>query len=43
MKGVTADVQTGCGPLYIIINEDEDGTPFEVFARLGKAGGYAAA
>ena len=43
MSGVTIEKQTGCGPLYITINEDEDGVPFEVFARLGKAGGCAAA
>ena len=41
--GVTVEMPTGCGSLYITINEDEDGMPFEVFARLGKAGGCASA
>jgi ribonucleoside-diphosphate reductase alpha chain len=31
------------GDLYVTINEDEDGRPFEVFATLGKAGGAAMA
>ena len=29
------------GDLYVIINEDENGRPFEVFCTLGKAGGPA--
>lgn len=40
LLGSTYQVQTGCGKLYIIINEDDDKI-FEVFASIGKAGGCA--
>ncbi len=39
--GVTRRVRTGCGNLYITINEDECG-PVEIFTQMGKAGGCAA-
>ncbi|MCI4625906.1 MAG: TSCPD domain-containing protein, partial [Candidatus Magnetoovum sp. WYHC-5] len=42
MKGTTQCMLTGCGNLYITINEDERGMPFEVFNQMGKAGGCAA-
>lgn len=42
LKGTTIQMQTGCGPLYITINEDADGNPFELFTTMGKAGGCAA-
>ncbi|GFO66126.1 vitamin B12-dependent ribonucleotide reductase [Geomonas paludis] len=41
LKGWTYQMQTGCGPLYITINEDATGL-FEVFTTMGKAGGCAA-
>lgn len=42
LHGMTYKIKTGCGPIYIIINDDEEGNPFELFAQIGKAGGCAA-
>ena len=42
IKGCTRLLKTGCGNLYVTINEDENGKPFEVFTNIGKAGGCAA-
>ncbi len=41
IKGATRLLKTGCGNLYVTINEDENGKPFEVFTNIGKAGGCA--
>ena len=41
LRGSTYQMETGCGPLYITINEDKDGL-FELFTTMGKAGGCAA-
>ncbi len=42
MHGSTYKLNTAYGHLYVTINEDEHG-PFEVFASLGKAGGFFSA
>jgi ribonucleoside-diphosphate reductase alpha chain len=41
LRGVTYKYTTGCGPIYITVNEDDTGRPFELFAEIGKAGGCA--
>lgn len=38
-SGTTTKVKTFCGDLYVTINEDKEGRPFEVFCSMGKAGG----
>ncbi len=40
MSGRTYKVKTGYGNLYITINDDERGVPFEIFATIGKSGGF---
>jgi ribonucleoside-diphosphate reductase alpha chain len=42
MQGITYKMNTAYGNLYVTINEDAQG-PFEVFAALGKAGGFFSA
>ena len=41
LTGETQRMDTGCGKLFVIMNDDEFG-PREVFANMGKAGGCAA-
>lgn len=41
LKGWTYQMQTGCGPLYVTVNQDDAGL-FELFTTMGKAGGCAA-
>jgi ribonucleoside-diphosphate reductase alpha chain len=42
LTGRTYRIRTGYGNLYITVNDDENGKPFEVFGTLGKAGGFFA-
>ena len=39
VRGVTDRVRTGHGNMYVTINIDDEGHPFEVFTTLGKSGG----
>ncbi|MGC8555071.1 MAG: vitamin B12-dependent ribonucleotide reductase [Candidatus Acidulodesulfobacterium sp.] len=41
IRGVTVKTVTGCGPMYVTINYDENGNPFEIFNSIGKSGGCA--
>lgn len=38
LKGKTYKVNLNCGNIYITVNEDDNGKPFELFIRLGKSG-----
>jgi len=42
LYGVTQRIDTGYGKLYVNINEDEHGRPFELFANIGNSGGFTA-
>ncbi len=39
IQGMTYKMNTAYGKLFVTVNEDEHG-PFEVFAQMGKAGGF---
>ncbi len=41
LKGKTIRMNTGCGRIYVTINEDDEGHFFELFTSMGKAGGCA--
>ena len=43
LNGFTTKLNTGQGSLYITINTDENNSPIEVFANIGKSGGDTAA
>jgi ribonucleoside-diphosphate reductase alpha chain len=43
LRGMTRRMPSPLGDLYVTVNEDDQGRPFEVFATLGKAGGAAMA
>jgi len=40
ITGKTYKIKTGYGSLFITINDDGEGVPFEIFATIGKSGGF---
>jgi len=43
ISGKTYKIKTAYGTMYVTINDGPDGAPFEVFATIGKTGGFYAA
>lgn len=43
LDGKTIKIETGEGDLFVTINQDEQSEPFELFATMGKSGGFSAA
>ncbi|MCE2454528.1 MAG: vitamin B12-dependent ribonucleotide reductase [Gemmatimonadetes bacterium] len=43
LHGYTVKMNSPLGDIYVSVNEDEEGRPFEVFCTIGKAGGAATA
>lgn len=43
LEGKTIKIETGEGDLFVTINQDEYSEPFELFATMGKSGGFSAA
>jgi len=43
LRGHTRQIESPLGTMYVTINEDDQGRPFEVFVALGKTGGAAMA
>ncbi len=43
VKGITERVRTAQGNMFVTVNFDEHGDPFEVFGTLGKSGGTESA
>ncbi len=42
VPGMTYKIKTGYGTMFVTVNHDSEGKPFEVFATIGKAGGVFA-
>ena len=38
LQGETIETHVGCGKLFLTLNRDESGKPFEVFFKLAKSG-----